>query len=98
MVGEGWTIRGQDEEEGGGRTSQQVAGRGSIGGGGTGGDGGWVGACPRAEDIYGPRGRSGPQVPILVRQRPRFGAETLGKTISWNRPPRADRATMLALS
>ena len=108
-------MRGQDEEEGGGRMSQQVAGRGSMwgrgGGGGSahrylgeeagigsgeggGGEGGWVGACPRAKDRYRPRGRSGLQVPIPVRGRPRAGAETSGKTNSWNRPPREDRATI----
>ena len=32
------------------------------------------------------------QVMILLRGRPRAGAETSGKTISWNRLPREDRA------
>ena len=37
---------------------------------------------------YGLRRRSGLQVPNLVRRRPRAGAETSGKTISWSWLPR----------
>ena len=71
---------------------------------GAGGDGGWVGRDRGRRtggrrrgggaQHYEPRGRSGLQVPILVRGQPRAGAETSGKTISWNRPPREDRATI----
>ena len=44
---------------------------------------------------YGPRGRSGLQLPILVRRRPpcrgRGFRQLEQAAISWNRPPREDR-------
>ena len=43
---------------------------------------------------YIPRGRNGLQVLILVRERPRTGAEPSGKAIGWNRSPREDRSTI----
>ena len=43
---------------------------------------------------YEPRGRSGRQVLILARGRRRAGAQTSGKAIFWNRPPREDRSTI----
>ena len=43
---------------------------------------------------YRPRGRNGLQVLILVRERPRTGAEPSGKAIGWNRSPREDRSTI----
>ena len=47
---------------------------------------------------YGPRGRNRLQVLILVRGRPRAGAEPSCKAIGWNRPPREDRSTIQARS
>ena len=43
---------------------------------------------------YGPRGRNRLQVLILVRSRPRGGAEASSKSIGWNRQPREDRSTI----
>ena len=43
-------------------------------------------------------GRNWLQVLILVRGQPRAGAETSGKAIGWNWPPREDRSTIQARS
>ena len=67
-----------------------------VGKGGGGGRrvGGALGGGGGGLQHYGPRGRSGLQVPILVRRRPRARAETSGKAIGWNRPPREDWSTI----
>ena len=54
-------------------------GRQVGGGGGVGGKGG--------KQRYGPTGRNGLKVLILVQRRPRAGAKASGKAIGWNRPP-----------
>ena len=77
---------------------QQVAERGSMWGGG-GGDG--LGRAQRRRT--GGRGRGSLSTTDLgagadcncrswCEEGPRARAEALGKTISWNRPPREDRA------
>ena len=55
---------------------RRTGGRGRGGGGGL--------------QHYGPIGQIGLHVPNLVRGRPRAGAETSGKAIGWDRPPRED--------
>ena len=92
-------MRGQGEEEEGGRMIQQVAGRGSMWG-----RGGRRVGLGRAQGRTGGRGRGGGYPSALRTQGPERaaiadpgarkppGAEALGKTISWNRPPREDRA------
>ena len=79
-------------EDGGGGTNRNRW-RGEVAGEGGGARGGGEGL-----QRYGPRGRNGLQVPLLVRGRPRTGAETSRKAIGWNRPPREDRATIWARS
>ena len=58
-------------------------------GGQVGGEGGGGGL-----QHYGPRGRNGLHVVVLVRGRPRAGAEASGEAIGWNGPPREDWSTI----
>ena len=67
---------------GGGGISIQVAGRGRR-------DWEWGGGRGRPEWVA---------CVDFVRGRPRAGAETSGKAISWNRPPWEDRSTIKARS
>ena len=67
---------------------------GTRGGWGVTKDGGQVGGGGGGLRYYGPRGRSGLQVPILVRGQPHAAAETSGKTIGWNRVAREERSTI----
>lgn len=56
--------------------------------------GGWGGG-QGGQQRYGPTGRNGLRVLMLVRGRPCAGAEASGEAIGWNRPPRGDQSTQM---